>query len=77
MKRISARARQLFRRMQAAEDREVWWSLHGQLHNELGLPPWAWPCVIGPNEQTNGEPNSFAAQCDADARALYDALDGA
>lgn len=74
--RITAAARRIFRKMQATKDRaDWWWSLQGDLHDELSAKPWQWPCVIGPNEETTSVPGSFAAQCDAEARALYDALD--
>jgi hypothetical protein len=72
--RISARARELFRQMQAADTSEAWWALHSQLHDELGLPPWVWPCVIGPNDEMTIQSGTFAAKCDVQARALYDAL---
>lgn len=75
-KRISPRARELFRQLQAeTEGSSRWWELHGELHEELSLKPWEWPAVIRPEAKTDSEPGSFAEQCDNEAKALYVVLD--
>lgn len=69
--RITPRARQLFRKMRATKDHVEWWSLHGDLHYEVGAKPWQWPCVIGPDETKSA---GFAAQYDDEARAVFNEL---
>jgi hypothetical protein len=57
---ITDRAIAIFREMRAAARRctcgpddsidkcsacERWYDLHSELHSELSLPPWIWPCL--------------------------------
>jgi len=37
--------------------------------------PWEWPAVISPDEPDLSTPGTLGAQYEAEARALYDALD--
>lgn len=74
-KRISPRARRLFRQLQAeTEGTSRWWEIQGELHEEFGLKPWEWPAVIRPDAKTDSEAGSYAEQCDNEARARYDGL---
>jgi hypothetical protein len=54
----------------------AWSDAHDALHRELGLRPWAWPCV----PRCPFPPNSPEAQAwrpSADQRTLWEALDEA
>jgi hypothetical protein len=51
----------------------AWYTLHAELHRELQLPPWVWPCVTRRTARAAGSqsvPND-------DAFALMTALDNA
>jgi hypothetical protein len=40
----------------------AWWKLHGELHGELKLPPWAWPAYEYPDAENPYPVGSVAAQ---------------
>jgi hypothetical protein len=65
--RISARAVELFEQMQLLCSYEDWCRLNGELHAELGLPPW---------EDTYQDPDNIHWTCRADlpAQARFRAL---
>jgi hypothetical protein len=65
---FSAKAIALFKQMQALDQQctctsehdecracEQWWDAQSELHRELRLRPWQWPCVERPNAPNTGE----------------------
>lgn len=47
--KITPRAIELFDRLRRTRDRDRWWDVHNQLHEELRCKPWEWPCVENPD----------------------------
>lgn len=45
-RRLSLRARQLIKKIKNEDDPDKYWQLMGELHSELGAPPWEWPIDI-------------------------------
>jgi hypothetical protein len=63
---VTDRAIEIFREMRAAARRcscETtseclacrWGDLHGELHSELKLPPWIWPCLQHTLDECSGQ----------------------
>ncbi|WP_139802340.1 hypothetical protein [Aurantimonas sp. 22II-16-19i] len=52
-RRITPRAVELFRELQAAPSDAAWWAIHGELHSEIAAKPWEWPCLEDPNGSRN------------------------
>jgi hypothetical protein len=50
--------------------------LHAELHSELRLKPWAWPCV-GRNPFPPNSPEAQACRPGSEQQALWDLLDAA
>jgi hypothetical protein len=71
-RQFSPLAIELFGKLKAAEDKDEWWEIHNQLHDELRCKPWEWPCVQDPDPEVerNYEPRP-------EALALWAALEGA
>jgi hypothetical protein len=59
---------------------QQWWDLHDELHRELKLRPWQWPCVPS-NPHPPGTKRSRDWDCAAgegdEQQALWDLLDSA
>ena len=63
--RITPVAIEAFRRMELARhygENEEWWAAHNMLHDELGLPPWEWPCFEYPDAQCPYPTGCWAAE---------------
>lgn len=73
--RITPRAVELFKQMQALPDGDEWWRLHSELHRELQLKLWEWPAIEAP-DQPNFYPESTAGgQWHPEAQRLYRELE--
>jgi hypothetical protein len=53
-----------------------WYDLHAELHTELRLRPWVWPC-LGRNPFPPNSPEAQAWRPSIDQQALWDQLDEA
>jgi hypothetical protein len=48
-----------------------WWDLQDELHIELGLPPWQWPCIPR-NPYPRGSPKARDWRPGAEQEELWD-----
>lgn len=70
--RITARAVELFRQMQAVPDGgAAWWDLHSDLCAELKLEPWMWPAIEPPDAVCMYPPNKAGGMWFPEAQQLY------
>jgi hypothetical protein len=53
-----------------------WFDLHGELHSELRLRPWVWPCLPH-NPSPPGTPAARDWRPNEDQQELWDLLDEA
>jgi hypothetical protein len=55
---------------------QTWYELHNQLHVELRLKPWVWPCVPR-NPYPPNSPEARAWRSNPEQQELWDQLDAA
>jgi hypothetical protein len=83
---FSAKAIALFQRMKVLDQQcqctsehdeckacAEWWDRQGELHRELGLRPWQWPCIQRPDVPNTGESQNQAWY--EQAQQLYRAIE--
>jgi hypothetical protein len=56
--------------------RKAWWDAHDELHRELALRPWQWPCVPR-NPHVPGSPPARKWRPSGAQRELQDQLEAA
>lgn len=59
---ITPRALQLFALLRQTDDKEKWWAIHSELHDELHCTPWQWPCVSDPRARNPFPEDCYAAE---------------